>query len=89
MIIDDFILKMLRSGTRPLITLMLVTGFIGASVAVFFGASIEEATFATSTLGAPAGITLTWWFRSRDDAAKAPPPPLPAPTPEPVAPLLP
>lgn len=75
MFVDDTVLKLLRSGTRPVITLLLVSGFTAAALAVFFGASIEQATFATSTLGAPAGITLTWWFRSRDDVSKLPPPP--------------
>lgn len=67
----QFVITLLRSGTRPAITLMLVTGFIAAALSPLFGIGIDEATFSASTLGAPAGITLTWWFRSRDDAAKA------------------
>lgn len=65
MSMGDTIINLMRSGTRPVVTVGLAGAFVAAALSPIFGADVEDAKFAASTLGGPFGIVVGHWFASR------------------------
>jgi len=61
----ETILNLVRSGTRPLVTIGLAGAFVAAALSPILGADVEDAKFAASTVGGPFGIVVGHWFASR------------------------
>jgi len=61
----DTILNLLRGSTRPIVTVGLAGAFVVAALSPVFGADVEDAKFAASTLGGPFGIVVGHWFATR------------------------
>ena len=62
---SETILNLVRSGTRPVVTVGLAASFVAAALSPVLGADVEDAKFAASTVGGPFGMVIGWWFASR------------------------